>query len=100
MKTILYFQSLLFFLLGLSKGYTQESKKLALGEQPVFSVCKTDLPIDVDEQMNEEAWSKTEKEDLTISKSFRESMTDNKLLSECCGMRRIYICFMKWKINI
>jgi len=61
MKTILNPFSFFFIFVILSKGYAQVGKKLVLGEQPIFKVCKTDQPIKVDGKMKEEAWSKTEK---------------------------------------
>ena len=53
MKTILNPFSFLFIFVILSKGYAQVVKKLVLGEQPIFKVCKTDQPIKVDGKMNE-----------------------------------------------
>ena len=55
---------LLFLLMFFSKGFSQDSKKLSLGEQPIFKINKTTQPIVVDGKMNEEAWSKTEKRDF------------------------------------
>ncbi|MGI9549587.1 MAG: carbohydrate-binding family 9-like protein, partial [Aurantibacter sp.] len=43
---------------------SQNNKKLSLGEQPVFKVSKTTVPISVDGKMNEDSWQKTEARNL------------------------------------
>ena len=45
-------------------GYGQSEKRLSLGEQPIFRVLKVNENMNIDGEMNEVVWSKTEKRDL------------------------------------
>jgi len=60
MSKYILFCALCWFLATPSVVMSQNDQKLSLGEQPIFKVSKSSMPILVDGKMNEESWTKTE----------------------------------------
>ena len=72
------------FLFYVASCYSQEEKKLSLGEQPIFYVSKANSMIKVDGKMEESDWDKTEARELEyfykVEKADDEQETSFRML--------------------